>query len=88
MSKGMLSTTDNPFNPYTDWDAWYTWDTTQGYGTCAYLARIAQGSIGLPDETNTILIEDAIKEIVSRDLISLVTGGQVHYIIVDPPKTP
>ena len=87
MSKGLLSTSDNPFNPYLDWDAWYAWDIHQGYDTCGYLARIASEFPELPDATNEYLNDEAIDDIIARDLISFVTDGQVHYIRVEPPAT-
>lgn len=37
----MLTTVDNPFNPYDDFVKWYDYDcNVLGYNTCGYLARI------------------------------------------------
>lgn len=36
----MLSTTDNPYNPWTQYDLWLTKDEELGYYTNNYLARI------------------------------------------------
>lgn len=36
----MLTTIDNPHNPHTDYDKWYHWDTSNGYHTTSYLARL------------------------------------------------
>jgi hypothetical protein len=44
MQQSMLTTIDNPFNPFTQFDEWNAFDTQQGYYTCAYLARIAKVS--------------------------------------------
>jgi len=41
MQEAMLTTIDNPFNPFTQFDEWKDFDETQGYYTCPYLARIA-----------------------------------------------
>lgn len=35
----MLTTTDNPYNPFEDFDSWYGYDQEKGYRTCEYLAR-------------------------------------------------
>ena len=59
----MLTTIDNPFNPFTDFDKWYTFDIEKGYNSCAYLARIANTSTHLPDSINQEEIENAIDEI-------------------------
>ena len=79
MSNYILSTTDNPWNPYTDFDAWYAWDVSHGYCTCSYLDRVSNTSPDLPDATNDAIIAEAMDDIVKLDLIALVTDGRVHY---------
>lgn len=64
----MLTTEDNPYDPYTQWDEWYAWDVAAGYHTCAYLARIAMISDELTDEENDQIISDAIDEIIRFNL--------------------
>ena len=50
MSEQMLLTTiDNPHNPFTEWDEWYAFDTLSGYNTCALLSRVTQTSEDLDD---------------------------------------
>ena len=34
----MLSTSDNPYNPFTQFKEWYSFDISKGYNTCSYLA--------------------------------------------------
>lgn len=41
----MLSTIDNPWNPFTHYDEWKAFDTQQGYNTYETLAVL--GSFGL-----------------------------------------
>lgn len=36
----MLTTVDNPYDPFTDWYRWLSFDTTHGYHTCGLLARL------------------------------------------------
>ena len=36
----MLTTMDNPFNPFIQYNEWYAYDVNKGYNTCAYLARL------------------------------------------------
>ena len=79
MNNVALTTTDNPWNPITNFDEWYDWDASKGYGTCEYLARVAFVSLDLPDSANDVIINEAIDEIVRKDLIALVTDGGVHY---------
>ena len=62
MEKYMLTTEDNPFNPFTQWDDWYFYDLSKGYNTCERLARIAKPGFVLPDEANESEIELAFDQ--------------------------
>ena len=37
----MITTIDNPYNPFTQFDEWYAFDEGKGYCTSGYLARIS-----------------------------------------------
>lgn len=60
----MLSTIDNPFNPFENFDEWFRYDTEYGHDCCSYLARIAKTSEMLSDEENSLEVEKAIDEII------------------------
>ena len=64
----MLSTSDNPFNPFTHFSEWHVWDTTHGYNSTAYLARVVVYSDELPKSLIDLDIERAIDEIVEMNL--------------------
>jgi hypothetical protein len=61
----MVTTTDNPYDPRTDFAAWYAWDIEEGYNTCAYLARVIREAEDFPDEYNDRLVEEAIDELIA-----------------------
>ena len=67
----MLSTIDNPFNPFKEFDQWYAYDTAKGYNSCAYLSRIAKTSEELPENLNQIELDRAIEEIVELNINGL-----------------
>ena len=67
MSKCMLTTFDNPYNPFEQFTSWFLFDVEKGYNTCSYLARIARTSDQLSDEENELEIERAIDEIIKYD---------------------
>lgn len=69
--KYMLTTSDNPFNPYENFDSWYMFDMDHGYDTCSYLSRIAYTSDQLSEAENDSEIERAIDEIIKFDPTNL-----------------
>lgn len=71
MAQAMLTTVDNPYNPFIQFDEWYAFDQSQGYGTCEYLGRIADTSIDISEEENEDLIESAINEIIDFNILGI-----------------
>ena len=76
-----LSTSDNPFNPLTQYDDWYAYDAEKRYFTCDYLDRVCHTTKELGEELYANDIEKAIDEAVKFDLISWIHEG-VHYVKV------
>ena len=66
-SKCMLTTFDNPYNPFDEFTSWFMFDEEKGYHSCAYLGRIAKTSEQLSDEENAQEIARAIDEIIKYD---------------------
>jgi hypothetical protein len=64
----MLSTSDNPYDPFTQWDQWYAYDMDHGYHTPSYLARLVVQSNDLSEADQALAIENAIDEIVSENV--------------------
>lgn len=62
--KCMLTTVDNPFNPFTNWDEWYAYDEAKGYCTSGLLARITKTSNELSEKEQNEDVEEAIDEIL------------------------
>jgi hypothetical protein len=66
-SKCMLTTVDNPFDPFEQFTSWFMFDEEKGYHTCSYLGRIARTSDQLSEEENELENERAIDEILKYD---------------------
>ena len=62
-----LTTVDNPYDPFDQFDEWLNFDNDKGYGTCSYLARVANTSDQLTDTENNEEITRAINEIILHD---------------------
>lgn len=71
MTEYALTTFDNPFDPFIQFDAWYRFDCDKGYNSCAYLDRIARTSDQLSEEENNQEIERAIDEIIKYDFMNI-----------------
>jgi len=76
----MLTTIDNPFNPFTHYDEWYNYDETKGYHTCAYLARVTKSSDELSEIDEALAIDIAMNEIVSFNLLGNYLKVKESYV--------
>lgn len=64
----MLTTVDNPYNPFTHFDEWVEFDESSGYYTTALLARVAASSDELSEADQDVAYENAIQEIVTENV--------------------
>ena len=70
----MLTTFDNPFDPFEQFTSWFMFDVEKGYNSCAYLGRIAKTSEQFSEEENKEVddeIERAIDEIIKYDFLNI-----------------
>ena len=63
----MLTTYDNPFNPFDDFEAWWKYDMRMGYNTCGVLAREAATSPVFSDVVNDEITEQAMDYLCSME---------------------
>lgn len=66
-NKVMLTTHDNPYDPFEQFDSWFMFDVEKGHNSCELLGRFARTSDQLSDEENDKEVERAIDEIVKYD---------------------
>ena len=67
----MLTTFDNPFDPFEQFTSWFMFDVEKGYNSCAYLARIAKLTDDMTDQEVSDEIERAIDEIIQYDFANI-----------------
>ncbi len=77
----MLTTKDNPYNPETQFDEWFAFDTQKGYNSCGLLARYTVTSDELSEEQQEQDVDNAIDRIVITDPTGLykkhpIVGGR------------
>lgn len=68
MIDSMLTTIDNPYDPFDNYDEWYAWDSRMGYHTPSFLARVVVLSNETSDADQALSIELAIEEIVKENV--------------------
>ena len=67
----MLSTFDNPFDPFEDYTNWMLFDKEKGYNSSERLMRIAKLNDSMSDEEEDAEIERAIDEIIKYDFMNV-----------------
>lgn len=68
MDEHMLTTVDNPYDPFTQFEEWYSFDQAAGYDSLGLLARVAITSDELSEADQSLAIEQAIDEIVRENV--------------------
>lgn len=67
----MLTTVDNPYDPFTHYREWWQWDVAAGYNTAGLLARITITSEDTSPASQGQAVLDAIDEIVRENLLGV-----------------
>ena len=67
MAKFALTTFDNPFNPFKEFEFWNAFDLRKGYNSSSLLGRIVITSSDLPEILQDEAIEEAIDLIVKEN---------------------
>lgn len=73
----MLTTIDNPYNPETQWDDWYQFDSSHGYDTPGLLARMTITSDELSELDQDLAREEAIDEIIRENVLGVLKKVKV-----------
>lgn len=66
-----ITTLDNPFSPFTQFDDWYRYDEQHGYCTSGYLARIAMLDDNMPEAMWNAEYDRAVDEICSLNILGI-----------------
>lgn len=79
MTNVAITTEDNPYDPFTEWENWYFYDLMAGYNTCGRLASIAKTSDSFSDVENDEMVEYSIDELVKYGAFNK-KGEKISYI--------
>lgn len=67
----MLTTNDNPFDPFEQFDDWLMFDKGKGYNCCERLARIIKLTDEMSEVEEDLERERAIDEIIKLDFLDI-----------------
>ena len=73
----MITTFDNPYNPFEQFDLWFLYDIEKGYNTCGKLDRLTN----IYDDMSQKEINDEI----DRAMDKLININPELYILCTPP---
>lgn len=74
----LLTTTDNPFDPFEQFEDWINYDIVNGYYTCQKIDRLSIVSDSLSEGENLESIDDAMNELIKFGAINK-KGELVEY---------
>lgn len=66
-----LTTYDNPFDPFTQFDSWFAFDTEKGYYTCSRIARLTNLTDDMSEVERNREIERAIDKLIEIDILDI-----------------
>ena len=67
----MLTTFDNPYDPFEQFTSWFLFDVEKGYNTCSYLERTVNITEGMTQKEIDDEYERAIDEIIKYDFLNI-----------------
>ena len=75
-----ITTIDNPFNPFVDFDNWFLFDVEKNYYTLSKLARLSEVTDSMSSKEEAKEVERAIERLIEIDPLDL-------YVKVYKPDT-
>ena len=83
-SECMLTTFDNPYNPFVNFGEWFMFDSVEkGYNSCSRLARVANVTDDMSEVEYNREVERAIDEIILHDFMNIYKKVRKNDIKVD-----
>jgi hypothetical protein len=67
----MLTTKDNPYSPYDQFDLWSLYDIEKGYNTCELLGRIVHLEDDMSEKEKEDAMDRAIDQIIKYDDLNI-----------------
>lgn len=84
MIRCFLTTVDNPYSPYEQFEDWYRFDTDKGYNSSGLLMRMAYTSDQLTDAENAYEIEQAMMTSITSFSRTTMMSGALDMTLIMP----
>lgn len=81
ITKSMLSTKDNPYNPFEDFNNWYNYDNDCKYNSCGILDLITGDTSKLSPTEEALVTEMAIDSFVKSDPLGIYIKVQRDEVV-------
>lgn len=66
-----VTTVDNPYNPFNDFEHWFLFDTEKGYYTSSKLARLTHLKDNMTQIEESIEVERAVDRLIELDPLDI-----------------
>ena len=66
-----LTTIDNPFNPFDEFDSWFNYDIEKGYYTSSKVARLCHTTPDMTQKEQSEEFERAIDRLIEIDPLDI-----------------
>ena len=85
MLQHRLTSIDNPFDPFSQYDEWKDFDSRLGYYSEELVARVLVTSDEFPDSRQQLDYEEAIDTVLEYDVLNMFkkVSKQVEIQVVD-----
>ena len=73
-----LTTVDNPWSPFDNFDEWYVFDVSNGYDCLGQTERVANLTDDMTSKEQDICWEEAINTIIKDDPTGIYTSVEIE----------
>lgn len=67
----LITTIDNPYSPFDEFDDWWRYDRIHNYGTIEKLSRLSPNSDLFTDEENADETDKAVDRLMAIDILGI-----------------
>lgn len=76
-----ITTIDNPYDPFRQWEHWYNFDMAMGYDTCGNIARLAMYTENLTPAEELERQMFAINQLLETKFVTGIGDCLSQYVI-------